>query len=433
MQSATRDKHRHCRSKPPLTSLSVERGSCETMRSEQQPRVAWNGERNADRMSSANRRSRDQCDTRTSVASMRRAGKRPQTAIANPSTHRISFNLRLIADRPLAPTRVDVRSFRVRSDRCQLQMQALSRIRVARAIETLEAHLMRSAVLTAGRRQRKEAAHRERQSEHWNHRRRHGCGKSCSSSDGNGGKGQAAKQINEGRVCGANLGTDSSRFVLSRSFLQYGLYSYWRSGASWRVRIALAYKGIPYDYHPINLLKNEQATGAYAALNPQHKVPLLVIAPGRSISQSVAIIDYLEQAHPDKPSLLPKDPYLRAKSLSLAEGFNADTQPLQNLHVLNKIQEITGSADKKKEWIEYVLKKGLAAFEADVAQTTGKFCVGDNITIADVFLVPQLGTARRFEIDLAPYPNIVRIDANLASEPAFKAGHPDAQPDKPAA
>lgn len=240
------------------------------------------------------------------------------------------------------------------------------------------------------------------------------------------------------------------------------------------------YKGIPYDYHPINLLKvrgrrgtaapgqaratrekrthkalihstamahsgtilflllfdfpqNEQATGAYASLNPQHKVPLLVIAPGRSISQSVAILDYLEQAHPDKPSLLPKDPYLRAKSLSLAEGFNADTQPLQNLHVLNKIQELTGSAEKKKEWIEYVLKKGLAAFEADVAQTAGKYCVGDSISIADVFLVPQLATARRFEVDLTPYPICRRIDAALAELPAFKAGHPDAQPDKPAA
>jgi len=200
------------------------------------------------------------------------------------------------------------------------------------------------------------------------------------------------------------------------------------------VRIALAYKGIPYTYHAISLIKGEQASGDYAKLNPQHKVPLLVWEENgqkRSLSQSVAIIDYLEQAHPDKPSLLPKDPYLRAKTLALAESLNADTQPLQNLWVLKKIEEISKDGAKAKdEWARFVVAKGLAAFEADVQSTAGTRCVGDELTIADLFLVPQLGTARRFGVDLAPYPTLVRIEAALRELPAFKAAQPEAQPDK---
>lgn len=131
----------------------------------------------------------------------------------------------------------------------------------------------------------------------------------------------------------------------------------------------------------------------------------------------------------DCDCLLPVD--LRAKVISLAEGFNADTQPLQNLHVLNRIEQIS-SAEAKTEWARWVLNKGLKAFEEDVAATMGEYCVGDSVTLADVFLVPQLYTARRFNVDLSPFPNALRIEAKLEQLPAFKAAHPDQQPDKPA-
>lgn len=120
---------------------------------------------------------------------------------------------------------------------------------------------------------------------------------------------------------------------------------------------------------------------------------------------------------------------LRGKALSLAEGLNADTQPLQNLWVLRHLEKIS-SAAAKDEWATLVVSKGLAAFEADVQATAGKFCIGDEVTLADVFLVPQMFTARRFNVKLEDFPTIARIEKELLQLPAFKAAHPDQQPDK---
>jgi len=122
---------------------------------------------------------------------------------------------------------------------------------------------------------------------------------------------------------------------------------------------------------------------------------------------------------------------LRAKAYALAESLNADTQPLQNLWVLKKIEEIAKDGAKAKdEWARFVVAKGLASFEADVQSTAGTRCIGDELTIADLFLVPQLGTARRFGVDMTAFPTLLRIEAELLQLPAFKAAHPDQQPDK---
>jgi len=217
---------------------------------------------------------------------------------------------------------------------------------------------------------------------------------------------------------------------MSAKAAKYVLYSYWRSGCSWRARIAFEHKKVPFEYHAINLLKGEQKGEEYQKKNAARKVPLLDLGAGRSISQSMAIIDYLEQMHPE-PALLPKDPYLRAKALSLAETINADTQPLQNLAVINKVEALAGK-EAKMQWAKNVIQAGLEAYESEVASgLAGTYSVGDEVTIADLCLIPQLGTARRFGVDVSAFPTLLRIEGNLTKLPAFIAAHPDKQPDKP--
>jgi maleylacetoacetate isomerase len=217
----------------------------------------------------------------------------------------------------------------------------------------------------------------------------------------------------------------------------YTLHNYWRSSCSWRVRIALAHKKIPYTYLPVNLLKSEQSSAAYAAKNPQKKVPLLSWSEKdekgetveRNLFQSLAIIDYLETKHPQHP-LLPKDPFLRAKALSLAEGINADIQPLQNLYVINRVSAIAGE-QAKSEWLQWIIPMGLRAFEDALEGFSGKYCIGDEVTLPDAFLIPQLYSARRFNIDLTQYPKLLEIEKNLIELPAFKEADANNQPDNP--
>lgn len=209
------------------------------------------------------------------------------------------------------------------------------------------------------------------------------------------------------------------------------LYSYWRSSCSWRVRVALHLKGIAYDYRAVHLVKEggEQLKEEYSRLNPMKEIPLLVI-DGKSIAQSLAILEYLEETRPEGERLLPADPYLRAKARQLAQIVASDTQPLQNLRVLTAIGAKLGD-DEKAKWASHWISFGLEGFEKEVSNCGGKYCVGDVVSIADLCLVPQLYNARRFNVDVSRFPTLLRIEKALEDLPAFRAAHPDVQPDCP--
>lgn len=207
------------------------------------------------------------------------------------------------------------------------------------------------------------------------------------------------------------------------------LYSYWRSSSSWRVRIALNLKGLSYEYAPVNLLDGEQHGAAYRALTPAGAVPLLETQEsGKTvrISQSVAIIEYLEERHPS-PRLIPEHPYLRARMRMMVEQVNAGIQPLQNLQILQHVdQALKGD---KKQWAAHWNDKGLRALQQLAEETAGTYLVGEQPTAADCFLIPQLYSARRFGVDLSPFGLLLRIEAACNELPAFVNAHADRQPD----
>lgn len=201
------------------------------------------------------------------------------------------------------------------------------------------------------------------------------------------------------------------------------LYSYFRSSCSWRVRIVLAHKGIEYDTKPIHLLNQEQVSDEYKQLNPMGQVPALVVND-RTLTQSLSIMEYLEEAYPQKP-LLPKDLLLRAKVREVCEIIGSGIQPLQNLSVLQKVGE------GKMEWGHFYINKGFVALEQVLAKSAGKYSVGDEISFADCCLVPQVFNANRFKVDMAAFPTISRVHDALSSLETFKAAHPTNQPDCP--
>jgi len=210
------------------------------------------------------------------------------------------------------------------------------------------------------------------------------------------------------------------------------LYTYFRSSAAYRVRIALNLKGLDYDSVPVHLLRDggEQLAPAYRAVNPAGLVPALE-DNGIVLTQSLAIIEYLEEVHPLVP-LLPQDAVGRARVRALAQTIVCDTHPIMNLRVLKYLKGPMGlSEEQKMEWYRHWMGEGMAALEAHLERDgdMGRFCYGDTPTLADCCLLPQVFNAQRFDIDLAPYPNVARIAANCADLPAFKAAHPSAQPD----
>lgn len=213
------------------------------------------------------------------------------------------------------------------------------------------------------------------------------------------------------------------------------LFSYYRSSAAYRVRIALALKGLDVSQIPVNLLKNEQRGESYLAVNPQGLVPALVTEEGELLTQSLAIIEYLEEAYPTTPALLPADPLDRARVRSLAQILAADTAPLNNLRVQKYLSEELEIKDKaKSDWIKHWIATGLGAFEAMLQDgKTGKFCHGDKPGLAECVLLPQVYSARRFDCDLSAYPTIGKIVKACELLAAFKEAHPDAQADRPAA
>lgn len=202
------------------------------------------------------------------------------------------------------------------------------------------------------------------------------------------------------------------------------LHDYHRSSASYRVRIALKLKGVEYQSHPVSLVDGAQKSPEYRALNPQGFVPMLEI-DGLKLTQSLAIFDYLDATHPDPP-FVPKDPPGRALVLALALTVACDIHPLNNLRVLKYLKSTLGQEqDAADNWYRHWVAEGLAALEALAAPRAGTFLYGDQLSMADICLVPQLYNARRFAVPLEPYPTLIRADANASALPAFAAAHPD--------
>lgn len=204
------------------------------------------------------------------------------------------------------------------------------------------------------------------------------------------------------------------------------LYSYFRSSCSWRVRIALALKNIDYETVPVNLIKDggQQFSAEFQALNPMMQVPALKI-DGTTIGQSLAIIEYLEETRPT-PRLLPQDPKKRAHVRMISDLIAGGIQPLQNLSVLKQVGQ-----EKQLAWAQKAISSGFKALEEILQHTAGKCCVGDEVTMADLCLVPQVANAERFKVDITPYPIISRLNKSLLAMEAFQVSHPSRQPDTP--
>ena len=206
------------------------------------------------------------------------------------------------------------------------------------------------------------------------------------------------------------------------------LYNYFRSSASYRVRIALALKQLDYDYKSVHLQKNEQLAESFSAVQASRLVPLLHDGDVW-LSQSMAILEYLDETHPEPP-LLPRDAYLRARVRDFKDQIVADIHPLNNTSTLARLRSQFGADDKAiASWYEHWIVRGFQVLE-QMLPSGGSFCVGDAITLADIVLVPQVTNARRYpQIDLQQFPNILRIDTALRKIDAFHRAAPDQQPE----
>ena len=202
------------------------------------------------------------------------------------------------------------------------------------------------------------------------------------------------------------------------------LYDYWRSSASYRVRIALNLKGVEHERVAVNLLEGEHKADDYRARNPQGFVPMLEVGE-RRLTQSIAIIAWLEAMHPE-PRLLPADPDEAAHVRALALTVACDIHPLNNVRVLKQLTKLGIDQDQRDQWYRHWVSEGFDALEALAAPRSGRFLFGDSPTLADVCLVPQMYNARRFEVPLGAYPTLVRADAEAKGIEAFAAAHPDA-------
>ncbi|KAI7901944.1 maleylacetoacetate isomerase [Cokeromyces recurvatus] len=206
------------------------------------------------------------------------------------------------------------------------------------------------------------------------------------------------------------------------------LFNYYRSSASWRIRIALEWKGVQYDYVPINLLNKENFSEEYRKINPAQKLPAFTTKDGDLIAQSQSIIEYIEETYPERP-MLPKCPVQKAYVREICQIIACDIHPLQNLGVLQRIGG--DDQDKKMEWANTTVTLGFKALEARLEKLSGTYCVGDSITMADMFLVPMVGNANRWNVDMTQFPIISRIHKALSTLPEFIAASPQNQPDCP--
>ena len=205
------------------------------------------------------------------------------------------------------------------------------------------------------------------------------------------------------------------------------LHGYFRSSASYRVRIALNLKGLRADHLTHHLRKGEQRDPSYLAINPQGLVPTLQDR-GAVITQSLAIIEWLEETHPTPP-LLPKDPLRRAHVRAFAQVVACDTHPVQNLKVLARLRQLGVTDEKVTEWAAWANREGLSACETLIQNEPGPFCFGEAPTMADLCLVPQLANARRFGVDLDAFPRLLKAEAAARNIKAFADAAPERQPD----
>lgn len=206
------------------------------------------------------------------------------------------------------------------------------------------------------------------------------------------------------------------------------LHGYWRSGAAYRTRIALELKGLAYDKQGVDLRTGAQKSAAFLALNPQGMVPALEL-DGAVLTQSPAILEWLEEAHPE-PRLLPVDPLARAQVRAMAALIGCDIHPLNNLRVGKALRETFGAdQDAVDAWAARWIVPGFEALEALVARCGSGWCFGASPTLADCYLIPQIYSARRFNVPLEAFPRLLAVDAAAAAHPAFIAAHPDVQPD----
>lgn len=213
------------------------------------------------------------------------------------------------------------------------------------------------------------------------------------------------------------------------------LYSYWRSSASYRVRIALNLKGLDYDIVPVHLTENggEQHSDEFRAVNPQKLVPVLVDR-SRVIRQSMAIIEYLEEAYEGERKLLPATARERSRVRGLADIIASDIHPLNNLRVMQYLErEFNTPQVERERWTQHWIREGFTAFEQLLADnpSTGTYCEGDEPTMADICLVPQVYNAKRWSVDLAPFPLIQRINDSCLKLEEFERARPENQPDAP--
>jgi maleylacetoacetate isomerase/maleylpyruvate isomerase len=207
------------------------------------------------------------------------------------------------------------------------------------------------------------------------------------------------------------------------------LHNYFRSSASWRVRIALALKGLPYDYRPVHLVRGEQAAPAFVEASSTGLVPLLVTDAGERLHQSLAVLEYLDETHPEPP-LLPPDPLGRARVRALALDIACEIHPLNNLRVLHYLVRTVGASEEQKiAWIRHWIEDGLAAVERQLAARPSTFCHGEAPGLADCTLVPQIFNAQRFGARLEHVPHVLRVHAACMAHPAFAATQPSACPD----
>jgi len=211
--------------------------------------------------------------------------------------------------------------------------------------------------------------------------------------------------------------------------MAWTLHSAWRATAPYRVRIGLALKGVTYDYAPVDLIKGEQREPAYKAVNPQGLTPTLDLGDGTVLAQSLAILEWLEETRPDPP-ILPRSALDRAMVRRMALIVACDIHPLNNTRVGRKLNKIGVAQDViLKDWIQPWIRDGFDALEPLVQQHGGQFAFGDNPTIADCCLVPQVYSARRFELDVTPWPKLIAAADRALEHPAFIAAHPNQQPD----
>jgi maleylpyruvate isomerase len=206
------------------------------------------------------------------------------------------------------------------------------------------------------------------------------------------------------------------------------LHGYFRSAAAYRVRIALNLKGLEAEPISHHLRRGEQRSDEYLRLNPQGLVPTLVTDDGAALTQSLAIVEWLDETYPEPP-LLPDHPLQRARARAFALVIACDVHPVQNLKVLNRLRSLGIAETAVTEWAAWANAEGLAACEALVAAETGPFCFGDRPSLAEICLVPQLGNARRFGVEVSRLPRLLAAEAAALALPAFAAAAPERQPD----